>query len=742
MKKTLLLLCAGWGLAALAAVDFTGVEKLADRLGGEALTAKVRFEEWPGQNAEKARILPNGETFTIKATGVHIAAQALGVYLRDVAKGHVSWCGKRLPETWAVPTAPIDVMARFPYAMAYNYCTLSYTMAFWGKTAWQEEIDRLALAGYNTALLMAGVQKVWQLTLEEMGYTKRQQQNFIADDAVQAWWLMGNLQACGNNTAEGRYPIVSDEAIETDAELGRWLVKAFREVGIEPVFQGFVGLVPSSTTARDLARKLRYAATDPAKIRIFRNGFYEMKQKSPDLLDPTCAAFKDFSDAWNRNLKSVYGLTDPADFPKYLAGDLFHESAPPKTMTPDQQTACAQTIQAYQQAAFPGVTWVLQSWIGSPRQTLRDGLDPAHTLIQYLDQKMSATDACKMSFRNERLGVGLPWVWVEVLNFGGNTGMHGAFRRFTTLGNIGRGDPLFRGYGLLSEGLETNPVSYDLYNSRFVRRTPETQNLTAAELDKWLEAYHLRRYGYTDDDLKRASALCSATVWTCTTNQQGTVESVFCAQPSFWVTKVSAWGPEGGTPYDRRLVVEAAERFLAVAKRRPDLLALETFRYDFVEIFQQILTDRAREILPSCKISQNRRAEFRRMLDLLDQLLACSDAWRLDCKEARTREKAPEAGVAGYRRMITTWTPGTRGQTVLSQYAHRAYAGLVKHYYAVKWAAFFEVAEGTRTKADYEALCAELERDFPTRELPPTPTDGDPVALAEAILQHLTETEK
>ena len=59
-----------------------------------------------------------------------------------------------------------------PIRIAYNYCTLSYTFAYYSDLEWQFEIDRLADAGYNVALVTDGTFKVWQLTLRELGYSE------------------------------------------------------------------------------------------------------------------------------------------------------------------------------------------------------------------------------------------------------------------------------------------------------------------------------------------------------------------------------------------------------------------------------------------------------------------------------------------------------------------------------------------------------------------------------------------
>ena len=546
--------------------------------------------------------------------------------------------------------------------IAYNYCTLSYTMAGWGKPAWTEELDRLQSEGYNVALMTAGVKQVWALTLKDMGYTREQIADFICDDAAQAWWLMGNMQCVGDGTPEGHYPIVTDEDLAYDEEMGRWMVREMRKRGIEPIFQGYVGLLPSLSTSTPLHGS-----------NIIRTGYYCANQKSPDVLDPTSPAFKRFSEAWNKNLIKVYDLT-PAEYPKYLGGDLFQESHPPKTMTEEEKVNCAKFVQAYQQAAFPGVTWVLQSWQGTPDPSLRKGLDPKHTLIEYLDQTMSYTGARDFEF---------PWVWAEVMNFGGNTGMYGAFKRFRALGNVSGGSPNFRGFALMSEGLETNPINYAMFL--------EHRNISDEELEPWMESYRLKRYGYTDDNLKKAYTICANTCWNPDLDQQGVVESVFCAFPSLNITSVSAWGPVTGTPYDPEELMKAADYFDAALEANPELWENENFKYDWVDIHQQVLADRGRQIVESgALLTKEGRTEFRELLKACDETLAKSKYFTLDYQLSRIpREKDKKA----YIRMITTWTPSERGQTILSNYAHRSYSGLMKDYYAKRWNKFLDLLE-------------------------------------------------
>ncbi len=741
MKAVLcsLTLAAAAATGFVRADQFDGVRALAGRVSAD-LVGKVTFAELSGVTGEQAKIVPGESSIVIQATSARMASFALGQYIRTIAKGHISWCGNQIPTTW--PTtgfAETTVKPLHPYAIAYNYCTLSYTMAFWGEDAWQAEIDRLALQGYNVALVTAGLQKVWKLTLTDMGYSEDQIRKFIADDAVAAWWHMGNLQAWGNvNKPDVAYP-VTDAQIDLDGAYGASLVAKMRAVGIEPIIQSFIGLIPSTTTEAQLEALDGVGA---GNARIFRNGDYVDTQKNPDLLDPTSKAFAVFSAAWNKNLKAVYGFGETTPMPKYLGGDLFHESAPPAGMTAEEGRNCAVNIQKFQKEAFGAdVVWILQSWQGSPAQVIRNGLDPNNTLIQFLDQSMQNTGAIGYECWNQTDNKQLPWVWCEVMNFGGNTGMHGAFRRFKTIGNISS-SAYFKGYGLLSEGLETNPSSYEMFADGVTAPTVEKQNV--GDEAAWLASYRKRRYGLGDEDIEdlgKAHEICARTVWDCKSGVQGTLESVFCALPAWNVGAVSSWGPGGSIAYDREELVRAARDYLAAAKAAPALLEKNTFRYDFVEIFQQILADKAREMLPTCATDKARRDQFRKMIDLLDRILACSADWRLDAKEARLTKVAPGTdAVAAYRRMITTWVPGSWGvHTSLGEYAHRSYAGLIKHYYGARWEKFLDVADGVASAGDYDAYVNALAVGFPTMDLTganatPALATVDPIAVAEEIL--------
>ena len=80
---------------------------------------------------------------------------------------------------------------------AYNYCTLSYSMAFWGEEEWRNELDWLALNGVNAVLDATAQEEVWRRFLQEVGYTAQEAKDYISGPAYYAWSYMANMAGYG-----------------------------------------------------------------------------------------------------------------------------------------------------------------------------------------------------------------------------------------------------------------------------------------------------------------------------------------------------------------------------------------------------------------------------------------------------------------------------------------------------------------------------------------------------------------
>ncbi len=107
-----------------------------------------------------------------------------------------------------------------------------------------------------------------------------------------------------------------------------------------------------------------------------------------------------------------------------------------------------------------------------------------------------------------------------------------------------------------------------------------------------------------------ALGLLRRSVYSVPQRQEGTLECVYCAFPAWEISSASTWGPKTGFYYDRADVVRARDLLEAVARERPELLGVETFVYDLTDLRRQVLSARARDLLPSLRTDAAARAEF------------------------------------------------------------------------------------------------------------------------------------
>ena len=78
-----------------------------------------------------------------------------------------------------------------------NYCTVSYTAAWWNWERWQRELDFMAMNSINMPLFTIGLDAVWYNTLLRFNFTDKEARAFLAGPGHAAWQWMQNLQSYG-----------------------------------------------------------------------------------------------------------------------------------------------------------------------------------------------------------------------------------------------------------------------------------------------------------------------------------------------------------------------------------------------------------------------------------------------------------------------------------------------------------------------------------------------------------------
>ena len=61
-----------------------------------------------------------------------------------------------------------------------NYCTVSYTAAYWDWERWQREIDFMAMNSINMPLATVGLEAVWYNTLLKHRFTDEEARRFFS----------------------------------------------------------------------------------------------------------------------------------------------------------------------------------------------------------------------------------------------------------------------------------------------------------------------------------------------------------------------------------------------------------------------------------------------------------------------------------------------------------------------------------------------------------------------------------
>lgn len=629
------------------------------------------------------KVVVRGNNYVSIATGVNW-------YLKYYAGINLSWNGMQadlpevLPPVLKKERHETDLKLRYDF----NYCTFSYSMAFWDWKRWEQEIDWMALHGINLPLAMVGTDVVWKNVLEELGYTREEINAFIAGPGFQAWWLMNNLEGWGGPNPDSWY--------ERQEELQKRILKRMREYGIEPVLPGYSGMVPHN--AKD---RLGLNVADPGRW----NGY-----PRPAFLQPTDPQFERIAALYYREMTRLYGKAS------YYSMDPFHEGG--NTSGVDLEAAGKAIWKAMKQAN-PRAAWVVQAWGANPRPQMIRNLPAGDMVVLDLfsESRPQWGDPASSWYRKEGFGQH-DWLFCMLLNYGGNVGLHGKMahliEEFYKAKDSSFGKTL-KGVGMTMEGIENNPVMYELLCELPWREQRFSK-------DEWLEGYLKARYGKSDSQVSQAWMLLSNTIYNCpaASTQQGTHESILCARPSWKAYQVSSWS-EMSDYYDPADVIRAAGMMVEAAER---FRGNNNFEYDLVDIVRQAVAEKGRlmyRVLVDAykagdrelfKLSSDR---FLRLILMQDRLLAT----RPEFKVGRWLESARNLGSTeeekdwyewNARVQITTW--GNRvaaDDGGLHDYAHREWNGLLRDFYYLRWKTWLDEQlksfEGGQPKAiDFYAL--------------------------------------
>ena len=669
----ILLLGATWMCS--CQTEQSPVNTLADRVTEGTSKDRILFRMIADENnplkdyfeisSEDGKVLITGNSDLSLATG-------LNWYLKYVAGIHLSWnnLSQKLPEILPLPQEKIRKETSMQNRYYLNYCTYSYSMAFWDWERWEKEIDWMAMHGINMPLSITGMEVVWYNLLKRLGYTTEEVNEFISGPAFMAWWQMNNLEGWGGPNPDSWYQ--QQEALQ------KKIVARMRELGIEPVFPGYAGMVP-----RNIGEKLGYQIADPGKWCGFPR---------PAFLSTEDEHFDSFAAMYYEELEKLYGKAN------YYSMDPFHEGG--NTEGVDLAKTGA-SIMAAMKKANPKAVWIIQAWQASPREEMIASLNQGDLLVLdlYSEKRPQWGDPDSMWYREKGFGKH-DWLYCMLLNFGGNVGLHG---RMNQLVNgyydacAHTNGKMLHGVGATPEGIENNPVMFEL-----LYELPWREERFSS--DEWLQTYLKARYGReVSPEIMEAWRALEHTVYNAPKDYQGegTIESLLCARPGFHLDRTSTWG-YSKLFYAPDSTAKADRLFTSVADQYK---GNNNFEYDLVDIVRQSNADKGNVLLEEISQSYDRkdkedfRKQTQQFLDLIlaqDRLLSTRkefsvSSWLNAARSLGTTEEEKRLYEWNASALITVWGDSiAANQGGLHDYSHREWSGLLKDLYYQRWKAFFE----------------------------------------------------
>ena len=620
------------------------VDDLLERIDKGA-SAKFKIEKVKSQK-DFFELDQAGKKVVVRGNNWVNIASGVNWYLKYYAGIHLSWNQMQAKLPAVLPAVSKKERHETDLGLRYdfNYCTFSYSMAFWDWKRWEQEIDWMALHGVNLPLAIV------------VG-------EFIAGPAFLAWWEMNNLEGWGGPLPLSWYA--------RQEKLQKQILARMKQLDMHPVLPGYCGMVP-----HDAKERLGLNVADAG----LWNGF----QRPANLL-PTDARFSEIATLYYNELTKLFGKAD------YYSMDPFHESNDDPSI--DYAKAGEAMMQAMKRVN-PNAVWVIQGWTENPRPQMVDGMKPGDLLVLDLFSECRPMFGIPSIWKRDEGYKQHQWLFCLLENFGANVGLHG--RMDQLLDNFYGAKTNCVGIGFTMEGSENNPVMFELMSELPWRPEKFTK-------EAWVKEYVKARYGVEDPTIEKAWMILAQSIYNCPAgnNQQGPHESIFCGRPSLNNFQASSWSKMKNY-YDPADTKEAARLMNSVAEK---YRGNNNFEFDLVDITRQALADQARQQYQHTIADYKgfARQEFdkdaARFLDMLlmqDKLLGTRSEFRL----GHWTQDAVSAGVSpeekklyewNARVQITTWGNRYCADTGgLRDYAHKEWQGLLKDFYYPRWKAYFD----------------------------------------------------
>ncbi|KAL4036276.1 hypothetical protein IC575_005004 [Cucumis melo] len=272
------------------------------------------------------------------------------------------------------------------------------------------------------------------------------------------------------------------------------------------------------------------------------------------------------------------------------------------------------------------------------------------------------------------------------------------------------------GVGMSMEGIEQNPVVYDLMSEMAFQHNK-------VDVKKWLPQYSVRRYGHLVPSIQDAWDILYHTIYNCTDGANDKNRDVIVAFPDVDPSSILVL-PEGSDQhgildssmdglqdatfdrphlwYPTSKVISALKLFIVGGDQ---LFGSNTYRYDLVDLTRQALAKYSNELffrivkayqLYDAQTMASLSQEFLELVNDIDTLLACHEGfllgpWLQSAKQLAQSEEEEKQYEWNARTQITMWFDNTEEEaSLLRDYGNKYWSGLLGDYYGPRAAIYFK----------------------------------------------------
>ncbi|CAL9144869.1 unnamed protein product [Musa hybrid cultivar] len=432
-------------------------------------------------------------------SGVELSV-GLHWYLKHWCLIHISWekTGglqlSSLPKVGSLPHVPsAGILVQRPVPLSYyqNAVTSSYSYAWWSWERWEKEIDWMVLQGVNLPLAFNGQEAIWQkvfeVPLHSVAFRRLSQGSppYLFSSREQSIIGILALGKVVKAWIKKKY-ITVIKFLQSRSSIGFLFVIPYRtgvstraRYGTVPVYRAVHQGVPSGTPW----------CTDNFILFLYTVAVLQCSTVvlSSDL-NYLLFLFGLYSDTFDEN-------TPPVDDPKYIS-------------------SLGSAIYKGMQSGDDDAIWLMQGWLFSYDPFWKPPQMKVALLHSVPIGRMVVLDLfAEIPFFHNLDQQQLILIFCRCMlhNFAGNIEMYGILDAIA-LGPIEARtseNSTMVGIGMSMEGIEQNPVVYDLMSEMAFHHKP-------VDVKIWVDLYATRRYGRSVPALQDAWQILYHTLYNCT----------------------------------------------------------------------------------------------------------------------------------------------------------------------------------------------------------------------------------